>query len=259
MNTQLIAEIRFRCPSCQKLYYTDERTTEPTEFECSDCQHSFYLYPTQNETGLFKTEALEKTMNQASSSSMILCPKCNQLKKKELDECPHCGVLQSKFLELQKMENPRLYELEKMWSQVLSDITIDENHQKFLNSAQENMALNFASQKYSHLEKIMGPDPLIEKYMKQIELRLEGMVQSRFQKERDDADVDSKAQKTSLQFLSELTSKDVFMLIFLVGAGLLIFNKIRPTFPNLTGIIVAMTILSFGLWLISSNNSKSIK
>jgi len=258
MNTQLIAEIRFRCPSCQKLYFTDEPVSQPTEFECSSCQHNFFLYPAQNESGLFKTGNSEKAEETHAAVQMQACPKCNQLKNRDQDECPHCGILQSKFLELQKMENPRLFQLEKAWTKVLKDITQDQTHQNFLNMAQENMALNFASKKYSDLEKIMGPDPLIEKYLRQIELRLEGLVQNRFQKERQETHSPEKMKKNPLQALSELTSKDIFMIIFLVGAGLLIFNKIRPTFPNLTGIIVATTILSFGLWLISSNNSKSI-
>lgn len=258
MLNDLTAEIRFRCPSCQKLYCSDEsafstNSVEASEFECLECKKSFFLYRTKTDLGLFRTEVT----NHVEFSK---CPKCSYLKPFKQDECPHCHVLESKYNELKKIENPRLYELEKCWAEVMLDLMVDQKHQKFLDLAQSQMALNFASQKYAELKKSMGYDPLVEKYLKQIELRLEHMVKSRFEEERQKNQKEDIVQKMNLiHRLTQLNGQDIFMLVGIVGMCLLIYNKIRPTFPNLTGLIVSMTLLSFGLWFISSSKNNNIE
>lgn len=257
MFSQLTAEIRFRCPSCQKLYCSDEsafneNSLEASEFECVHCQKAFFLYSTKTETGLYRTEL-------TSFVEFSKCPKCDYLKPYKQDECPHCHVLESKFNEIKKMENPRLYELEKKWNLVVQDLMNDQLHQDFLDLAQSKFALNFASQKYSELQKMMGQDELIEKYMKQIEIRLEHMVQNRFQQEKNQSETPMTSQ-TANDLLSRwnvLTAKDLFMAVGIFGTVLLIYNKINPTFPNLTGLIVAATVLSYGLWFLSSQSKNS--
>ena len=256
MLNDLTAEIRFRCPSCQKLYCSDEtafslNAIEASEFECLDCKKSFFLYKTKTELGLYRTDLT----NHVEFSK---CPKCDYLKPYKQDECPHCHILESKFNEIKKLENPRLYELEKAWSEVMIHLMDDKKHQIFLDLAQSQMALNFASQKYAELKKSMGYDPLVEKYLKQIEIRLEHMVKNRFDKERE-KNLQEVAQKSFniVERLKSLNGKDAFMFVGLLGMGLLIYNKIRPTFPNLTGLIVSMTLLSFGLWFISTNSKNN--
>ncbi len=256
MNIELTAEIRFRCPCCQKLYCSDmtsfsPKSIAPSEFECLSCKETFFLYSTKMETGLYRTE---KTKHIEFST----CPKCNFLKPFHQDECPNCGILEYKFKEIQKMENPRLFEIDQSWVKVLSDLTNDQFHQVFLNTAQKNSALNLAAQKYQDLQKTLGRDPLIDKYLKQIELRLEALVQARFQNEKEKQPVEmTKADLRSLlERLAQINPKDIFMTISLVGTALLIYNKINPTFPNLAGLIIAATVLSYGLWFISFNNPK---
>ncbi len=248
-----LSEIRFRCPCCQKLYCSDKTSfalnpIEASEFECFSCQDSFFLYQTKTENGLYRTE---KTNHVEFSK----CPKCNFLKPQKQNECSNCGILESKFNEIQKLENPRMYEIDQAWNTVVSDFTNDQHHQKFLNLAQSHMALNFASQKYVDFKKMLGADPLIEKYLKQIELRLTAMIQTRFEAEKK-AVVKNDDQVSIGQRLQNLTAKDIFMGVSLLGTTLLIYNKINPTFPNLTGLIVAATVLSYGLWFISLNKSK---
>lgn len=253
MNVELTAEIRFRCPCCQKLYCSDttafsQNSVEPSEFECASCSESFFLYATKTETGLYRTE---KTNHVEFST----CPKCNFLKPFRQDECPNCGILESKFKEIQKMENPRLFEIDQSWAKVLTDLTNDELHQSFLNLAQKHQALNLASQKYQDLQKTIGQDPLISKYLKQIEVRLSAMIQARFQieKQKDFVAPNPTDLGSVINRLMNITAKDIFMGISLLGTALLIYNKINPTFPNLAGLIVAATLLSYGLWFISLN------
>lgn len=236
MNIDLVAEIRFRCPHCQKLFCTDatafEKSATDADFQCTDCQKEFVLRNSFNATGLYETFVKQKP--QFSS-----CPKCSNLKPLNQDECPSCGVLESKFSELQKVENPRLYELNKAWEVVLTDMTIDSSHQKFLDLAQKQSALNFAAQKYNDLKKIMGHDQLVEKYLKQIECRLEAHIQIQLNKSPN---------QTTENELSLLASGRLFVFVGLFGTFVLILNKIKPMFPNLNGLVVAITVLSYVLW-----------
>lgn len=245
MNVELAAEIRFRCPHCQKLFCTDKSAfvggtslvgiQQDADFQCTECQKDFVLKNKILSSGLFETEMARKPQ-------FGTCPKCSALKPLGQDECPQCGVLESRFIQLQKVENPRLFELNKAWEAVLKDITVDASHQAFLDMAQKQSALNFASQKYNDLKKIMGEDPLIEKYLKQIEYRLEAHVQSQLQKTRTEP---AQAQR------SLLASGRLFIFVGLFGTFILILNKIKPMFPNLTGLVVAITVLSYGLWFLT--------
>jgi hypothetical protein len=254
LTSEFIPEIKFRCPTCQKLYCSDASSfaanpIEASEFECFSCTDSFFLFQVKTENGLFRTE---KTNHVEFSK----CPKCSYLKPQKKDECSSCGILESKFKEIQKLENPRLFEIDQAWSKVLTDLTNDQFHQNFLNLAQSHMALNFASQKYLDLKKNMGADPLIERYLQQIELRLTAMIQTRFQAEKKSESVTNEHYVSFAERFKSINSKDVFMAVSLSGSILLVINKIHPLFPNLTGLIVAATILSYGLWFISLNKNK---
>lgn len=242
MNVELAAEIRFRCPHCQKLFCTDQTAFEGltahahgADFQCTDCQKDFILSREVLSSGLYETSELRKTQ-------FANCPKCSGLKPLGQDECPNCGVLESKFTEIQKAENPRLFQLNKAWQAILKDITADQSHQYFLDQAQKQSALNFAAQKYNDLKKIMGEDPLIEKYLKQIEHRLDAHVKSQFNQSRGE---NPEAQQ------SLLASGRLFIFVALFGTFILIINKIKPLFPNLTGLVVAVTVLSYGLWFLT--------
>lgn len=242
MNVELAAEIRFRCPHCQKLFCTDQTAFEGltahahgADFQCTDCQKDFILSREVLSSGLYATEELRKTQ-------FANCPKCSGLKPVGQDECPNCGVFESKFTEIQKVENPRLFQLNKAWQVILKDITSDSSHQYFLDQAQKQSALNFAAQKYNDLKKIMGEDPLIEKYLKQIEHRLDAHVKSQFLQSRSE---------TPEEQQSLLASGRLFIFVALFGTFILIINKIKPLFPNLTGLVVAVTVLSYGLWFLT--------
>ena len=234
MNVELAAEIRFRCPHCQKLFCTDETAfagatyLTQADFECTSCTKEFSLLREKSETGLYKTSEINRQVN---------CPKCKKLKSEKIDECQHCGVLESQYKELQKIENPRLYELNKFWQTVVENLNSDEHHQKFLDLAQKQMALNFAAQKYNDLKSFLGEDPIIQKYLKQIEMRLEMQVRSKM----------SEASSQSQQKNSLTKSGKIFILVGLVGVLLLIINKVNPIYPNLNGLVVAFTVLSFAL------------
>ena len=239
MNVELAAEIRFRCPHCQKLFCTDMSAFDGQSaagFDCSSCLKEFALFREKNQSGLYRTSE-----TQSQKMAQVSCPKCKKLKFEKIEECPHCGVLETQFKELQKIENPRLYELNKLWQVVVENMTSDDHHQRFLDLAQKQMALNFAAQKYNDLKAILGEDQLIQKYLKQIEMRLEMQVRSKI----------SQAQTHSQQKNSLTTSGKIFILVGLAGVFVLIFNKINPIFPNLNGLVVAITVLSFALSMTS--------
>ena len=238
-------EIRFRCPCCEKLYQTQSDVFSETdpEFDCENCQKSFILLTSVNAFGLFETKS-----DQYNFSS---CPKCNHLMPAASKECPSCGVFVEKYEQMAQAESPALYELNQLWAKVINQFSDDHVHQNFLTQCQQKTALSFAFQKYDELRKTMNYDMVCEKYLKQIELRLEQQLLAKHAPASKDP--------SRARFKMQLTQW-IFAVIGFVGLSLLIFNKIRPTFPNLTGLVVSITVLSFGLWLLSSQNSnKNIK
>ena len=246
-DSYVISQIRFRCPHCQKLYFTENtvfsisknlKFSNSVEFQCSECTKDFLLVNQAENTGLYKTESNIK-------SSFQECPKCFKLKLKEQDECPQCGVYESQFMLLSKVENPRLFQLNRLWDVVITDLMNDSYHQKFIDHAQRDSALNYAAQKYNDLKKIMGPDPLIEKYIQQIEIRLENQIQTQLKSE------ENSTKKTLAKY--EMFQR-VFILVAVFGTVLLLINKASPMFPNLNGIIVSITVMSYGLWFFSKTS-----
>ena len=229
-------EIRFRCPHCQKLYRTTADVFEGNnpEFDCAGCSQAFILRREINDFGLFVTAAPEKYKFEP-------CPKCSNLKPLHSDECPSCGVFASKYLELQKAESPMLYEINKLWQDVVTHFDEDRYHQDFLNRCHQHMALNLAFQKYAELQKTVGYDALCDKYIKQIELRMEQQLKSpRFNKNVSDP----------LVVQEDLgLGQIVFILIGALGMLLLIYNKFYPTFPNFNGMVLGLTIGSFAIGL----------
>lgn len=256
LNTEksgLKAEIRFRCPGCQKLYSTTPDAFEDAEagaakatvshlpeFDCQNCYKPFILTQDKNEFGLYETKANNHVFSE--------CPKCTKLMPLNYEECPSCGVFIEKYQQVAQSENPMLFELNRLWKNVLENFNHDSRHQEFLNLCQKNMALNLAFQKYDELRKTMNYDTTCEKYLKQIEIRLEHQFA---QQRAIDDNVKAAPKRKFTQRLSAWVS--------LVGFALLIFNKVRPTFPNVNGVVVSITVMAFGLWLVSSQNRDNIK
>lgn len=233
-------EVRFRCPHCEKLYTTDKNVFEgeSPEFDCIKCQKTFTLSKQLNEQGFYRT--LPSTV-----SNLVECPNCNKLKPANTDECPNCGVYVSKFIEMQKVESPALFELSQLWKVVIEDFQNDGVHQEFIGRCQERSALSFAFQKYDTLKKTLGFDSLCERYLMQIEIRLS--EQFRKQYIEDNTVVKEKHRRSLLQI--------AFAAMTLLGIILLVINKMSPIFPNFTGLIVALTILSFGLLMLSTQRT----
>lgn len=253
MINELTSDILFRCPCCQKLYCADGGdfySEKMTEFQCSDCANDFYLSKEILSSGLYKTE-------KRSQHEFVNCSKCNFLKNKQSDECPSCGVIETRFQDIIKLENPRLFELNKLWNLAVVDIENDQLQQNFLNHAQDMSALNFAAQKYSELQKIIGQDLLTEKYLKQIELRL--IAAANYQQKNNTNKLSQKwvIKDKSNSWKPEISLKNIFLLISFLGALFFIFNVVRPFLPSLNGVFVAVVVLSLGLWSLSKNQTKT--
>ncbi|MBC7458434.1 MAG: hypothetical protein H7235_09160 [Bdellovibrionaceae bacterium] len=256
MINELTSEILFRCPCCQKLFCTeshavenhDNRSAKNTEFQCTDCSEDFYLSNERTTSGLFQT--LKRTQHE-----FVNCTKCNFLKNKKSDECPSCGVIETRYKDIVKLENPRLFELNQMWSSVVMDLENDQAHQEFLSRAQSMSALNFAAQKYIDLQKIMGSDDLTEKYIRQVELRLEAAANNFISAEKEKYIREGSGPKTF--FGLQYTFRNMALVISLLGVFFIILNVMRPLFPSLNGLLVAIVALSTALWAISKNQTKT--
>ncbi len=229
--------MRFRCPCCEKLYRTQAdiftETDALPEFDCQSCQETFILTADTTAFGLLKTEP--------KGSQFSSCPKCTHLMPVLASECHSCGVFVEKFQKSAQAESPTLFEINQLWEAVLQNFKNDQNHQNFLNFCQKKMALSFAFQKYDELRKSMSYDQTCEKYLKQIELRLE---QQFIAQTRLDVTEDKRPENSKTQW--------IYAGIGFLGLALLVFNRIKPLFPNLTGLIVSITLLAFGIWIFSS-------
>lgn len=234
-------EVRFRCPHCQKLYCTTQDVFEGSapEFDCAGCEKPFLLKPQSDQFGLYKTEFIR------SARSFETCPKCSALKPPQSDECPSCGVLASRFMQLQQAESPLLHELHQQWKSVMKQFDQDAAHQNFLNFCQRKMALNFAFQRYTDLKKVLGFDATCEKYIQQIELRLEHQLK-RPADEGGAATVQPRFAISGLQWF--------FITLGTLGMIALVYNKFIPTFPNFNGLVMMLTVLSFGVGLFAKSN-----
>lgn len=234
-------EVCFRCPYCQKLYKTSHDVFEGSapQFDCASCAKPFLLINTKDSFGLFKT-------SEQGQKSFSTCPKCSALKPHNSDECPTCGVFASKYIELQKAESPVLFELNQQWQKVLLNFDQDQYHQDFINKCHLKLALNFAFQKYSDLEKTVGFDSLCEKYIRQIELRLEQQFKATT-RSVEGGIIAEENQMSLMQY--------VFISMGAIGMLLLIYNKFIPTFPNFNGLVIMITILAFGIGLFYNGKS----
>ena len=259
MINELTSEILFRCPCCQKLFCTETAAIETqsnfssknTEFQCTDCNEDFYLSNERTSSGLFQT--FKRTQHE-----FVHCTKCHFLKNKQSDECPSCGVIETRYKDIVKLENPRLFELNKVWSTVVTDLENDQVHQQFLNLAQSMSALNFAAQKYIDLQKITGSDDLIEKYIKQIELRLETVANSFTNAEKNKDNQTSGLFSLRKNFFGfEYSFRNISLAISFLGLFFFILNVMRTLFPSLNGLLIAIVVLSTALWAISKNQTKT--
>lgn len=239
-------QMRFRCPHCQKLYHTssDVFDEEYPEFDCAQCDKAFKLKNQTDGFGLYKTEVV-------GIKSFDTCPKCSKLKPLRSDECPSCGVLASKYLEAQKVESPALYELNLQWQKVLNNFGDDLYHQDFINKCHLKMALNFAYQKYADLQKTIGFDAFCEKYIRQIELRLEQQFKTK--KPLTDSEIEKIVDKREMSL-----SQMFFIALGSVGLLLLIYNRYVPTFPNFNGPVLLFTLVAFAIGLFSDSRKQTL-
>lgn len=261
-HTDMLAvdSIRFRCPHCQKLYFTlksdfDLQTTmahsKLSDFDCTNCSNSFALMNSQNESGLYATRSI-KPIETAH------CPKCGFVKKAGVDECPSCGVFESKFRDLEKLENPKLYQLNILWKKVLLDFEDERRHLEFINLAQSQQALNFASTKYSSLYELIGSNEKVKAYIEQIKQRLASQVDKKFY-EQSEAAQKSEIENEIIKIpftTYKINLKTLSLLGAVTGTVLLLINRMHPFFPQLTGIVFAVTVLFYGLWLLSYTGKK---
>ncbi len=254
MINELTSEIQFRSPCCHKLYFTDREDVafdlkhSYFEFHCESCESDFYLKNQKDSTGLYLTE-------KRLSHEFINCSKCLKLKNKLSDECPHCGVLESQYKELIKLESPRLYELNKIWAEILTQFNSEDLHQKFLNRSQQLAALNFAAKKYHDLQSHIGQNKDCEKYLNQIELRLLNRDQG--------LEVATEIKENFWQgikknfFGIEYSARNFLLFFAISGFIFFILNIVKPMLPSVNGIVLAMVVMSVGLWSISKNQSKN--
>jgi hypothetical protein len=200
LGSVAVDSVRVRCPKCYqpyKIFASDIKEPRP-RFECRKCESQFWLpFPEAlnrvEQIGFpvswlnVKAEGTKKSEAQISSDPQIhtageedeqferTCSNCGKRHGLKLRECPHCLVLVEKADAVQQdrlegiKSTPQLREL---WQHVTNDFEAIDAHDAFLLEAERQRCLDYAAKRYQELEEAMGPDPVIQKMQKKIDVLL---------------------------------------------------------------------------------------
>jgi Zn finger protein HypA/HybF involved in hydrogenase expression len=184
------AEVRFKCPSCQKSYSTElaafEALPDKTAhrhlgkrlvFECVTCKTQFsarLLNPAEAATQILPTRVpLNKSPGGSLHQTQVLvparkvplrpdrvtCPKCKRENPRGAKDCPGCGVVFAKYrgevAEERMASDAQLAErpeLISLWNEtVVSDYNNTAVHERFIEACRAANSLAFAAYKYKRV------------------------------------------------------------------------------------------------------------
>ena len=184
--------IKARCPSCFKLYAVDatEIHESKPQFACSKCEtHFWFPFPESLEQKevlglpvewLKVPAAVEEVVTttepesvplepQAIMARLFNCPRCQAQYSGGDPECPKCGVI---FAKLDILDDTRAIAssaaLRRLWHQVMDNYSSLESHRRFIQAAQREDNLLFASSKYRRLLQAHSGDETALKMQREI-------------------------------------------------------------------------------------------
>ncbi|MGE0764765.1 MAG: hypothetical protein AB7N80_15935 [Bdellovibrionales bacterium] len=265
--------IKARCPSCFKLYAIDaaEIHESKPQFACSKCTTQFWFpfpesleqkeilgFPvewlkvtaqadaaTAEAAALPETAAAPSTVEPIvaptpnASARLFHCPRCQAQYSAGDPECPKCGVI---FAKLEMDETSRAIAsspaLRRLWHQVMDNYNNIEAHRKFVQIAQRENNLLFASHQYRRLLAAHSGDETALKMQREI-IAITEAVQG----------VSGKTTRArSFKLMPRLTT------LVLCGAGALIgFGLMIEAARNLIGLGVALVFFTLAArWLMDN-------
>ena len=168
--------IRFRCPTCSKLYSSDPSKifVEHPEYTCSSCSTEFSISLLQ---ALQMPEVLGIKTLKSLSPKTISLPSENQeksehvvesLQKEQLLERAGAAPLKTSFQDVQ--ESKALQKIELLWSSVLEKYEDRELHVTFIKTCRDEGRLEAAIEKYTNIAKANPNDELTQSFLSKIQV-----------------------------------------------------------------------------------------
>lgn len=252
--------IKARCPACFKLYAIDAEEIQDSkpQFACSKCQTQFWFaFPEaleQKEVLGFPVEWLNPVPAAAAgavapssegsvatdivaAARMFNCPRCQAQYSAGDTECPKCGVVFSKLALVE--DSPSIASspaLRRLWHQVMDSYEKPEMHRKFIQTAQREGNLLFASHQYRRLLNAHSGDETALKMQREI-VALTEAVQG--------------VASSSISFKPMKLMPRMTTVILMCGGGLIAFGFMVPAARNVIGLGVALVFFTMAArWLI---------
>ena len=147
------AKIRFRCPTCSKLYSSNAKAifVEKPQFKCTSCDSDFYI-------------VLNEALNNSEVVGYKFIPEMTKSVEPEApveESSPKVKVniedvdwsLVEDDVDFKKVEAPKLKSLDVRWSMVMDSYNDKGVHKDFINASKAEDNVEFAKSKYSDILK----------------------------------------------------------------------------------------------------------
>jgi hypothetical protein len=224
------AKIRFRCPSCSKLFSSNPNAifVEKPQYKCTSCKTDFYIVLkdalNSSEVVGYDFVAEAKPLPQPEMSDLIKSPE-PKVKLEDVDWSIIEDDVDFKSTEL--LEDP----LESSWSLIVKSYQDKKLHQNFIKLAQTHDRIDFAKKKYGEILKANPFDEVARSCFNLIEIKEQTEIM--LSKELDKTHV-----KTSMWSAIVLT-----LGVLLIFLGLFVF----PEFQRLSGLGLGLVVFTFAL------------
>ncbi len=192
-NNESLESIKFRCPTCSKLYASDPSQiyVEEPEFTCTSCETEFSISLIQ---ALENSEVIGRPVV-TDENVIIKAPDQIELPKKafspQTETLEPAEELQREF-DFEQLEEGRVSfselveedflstefsQVEEEWALVLKHYESRDAHNKFIEFCKENGELDFAAEQYAKLLKINPNDQIASSFLKKMEFTLDTKMQ----------------------------------------------------------------------------------
>jgi len=221
------SKVRFRCPSCSKLYISNPAAifVEKPEYKCTSCSASFYI-------------SLNEALNASEVVGYeIVVPQFKDEQMTNLEKTPEPNL---KIDEINwsivdtaldfKEDQPKSV-IEQKWNVVLQDFSNTDKHNDFIQFAKKNDEVEYTKSVYGEILKANPYDEVARSYFNQIEISEETNLL--LAKEED-------KQYLSLSLWSSIV----------VGLGLLFILLglfVVPEYHKLIGLGIGLVVFTFAL------------
>jgi transposase-like protein len=272
--------IRVRCPGCLKLYAVDasEIDQPKPKFNCAKCQTQFWFpfpeslgsqellgfpvdwMPSGQEkvSGEVKVESTpsvqsseiksETIQNQNSGSisqyneaRLFHCPRCEAEYRGGDNECPKCGVVFAKLeISSEGAAITASPALRKLWHAVIDQYSNPQSHRRFVDLAQKEKNLLYASQQYGRLLKAHAGDETAMRMKKEIIALSEAVL--------------GLTPKTSNPRRWRKLMPRMTTFVLIMGGAMIAMGFMISAARNLIGLGVAVVFFTLAVdWLFSNN------